>query len=81
MLQNYQDKKRSEQPEPAGDAFATVGTVYADGIALIFDGSTDESIKHYRCNKSVSFKAGDRVYLVKDSGTYVVAFPVGLPTI
>jgi len=61
------------------DSFATVGTVYADGISLIFDGTGVESEKHYRCNTSVFFRAGDRVKLERDSGTYIVAYAVGAP--
>lgn len=60
---------------------ATVGAVYTDGIALIFDGQTAASGKHYKCNTSVKFKAGDRVKIVKDAGTYIVEYVVGTPAI
>lgn len=59
--------------------FATVGTVYEDGITLIFDGQEEASEKRYKCNTSVSFNAGDRVKIAYDSGTYVVEYVVGYP--
>lgn len=58
---------------------ATVGAVYSDGIGLIFDGSETESEKHYKCNAAVTFAAGDRVKVVKISGTYLVEYVVGNP--
>lgn len=58
---------------------ATVGAVYSDGIALIFDGQTVASGKHYKCNTSVKFRAGDRVKTVKNAGTYIVEYVVGNP--
>lgn len=61
-------------------SLATVGAVYSDGISLIFDGQTSASAKHYKCNTSVVFKAGDRVKVVKDSGTYIVEYVIGNPT-
>lgn len=59
--------------------FAVIGTIYSDGVTLIFDGEDDESVKHYKVNSFVVFAAGDRVRIVKDSGTYVVEYPVGNP--
>lgn len=68
-----------EEPEALVRAFATVGEVYADGLSLIFDGETEPTEKHYLCNTSVYFQAGDRVRLAEDSGTYVVEYVVGPP--
>lgn len=61
--------------------FATIGGVYSDGVSLIFDAQQDEgeSEKHYRCNSGIRLAAGDRVRLIKDSGTYVVEYPIGEP--
>lgn len=59
--------------------FATVGAVHEDGLSLIFDGQETASEKHYKCNTSVRFAAGDRVRILKDSGTYVVEYVVGSP--
>ncbi len=59
--------------------FATVGTVYADGIALIFDGQNAESQKHYQCNTAVTFAPGDRVKVAYCSGTVIVEYPIGNP--
>lgn len=68
-----------EEPEALVRAFATVGAVYADGLSLIFDGETEPTEKHYLCNTSVYFQAGDRVRLAEDSGTYIVEYVVGPP--
>ena len=59
--------------------FATVGAVHEDGLSLIFDGQETASEKHYKCNTAVRFAAGDRVRILKDSGTYVVEYVVGSP--
>lgn len=62
------------------DLLATISAIYDDGIGLIFDGQTEPSQKHYRCNTSAVFSVGQRVKLVKVSGTYVVEYPVGAPS-
>ncbi len=59
------------------DALATVGAVYSDGLSLIFDGQSEPSKKHYKKNSAVTFTAGQRVKIVKMSGTYIVEYPVG----
>lgn len=59
--------------------FATVGTVHDDGVTLIFDGQEEATAKHYKCNTSVLFYAGDRVKIASDSGTYVAEYIVGSP--
>lgn len=56
----------------SGATLATVGAEYSDGVSLIFDGQDTASEKHYKCNASVSFAAGDRVVIVSISGSYVV---------
>ena len=58
---------------------ATIGEVFSDGVSLIFDGQTQATEKHYKCNTSINFKAGDRVKILKDSGTYIVEYIVGNP--
>ena len=59
--------------------FATIGAVYEDGVSLIFDGEETPTEKHYLCNTSAFFSAGDRVKILPDSGTYVVEYVVGSP--
>ena len=58
---------------------ATVGAVYEDGLSLILEGQTEATTKHYRCNTSVKFAAGDRVKVARISGSYVVEYVVGPP--
>ena len=53
--------------------------MHEDGLSLIFDGQETASEKHYKCNTAVRFAAGDRVRILKDSGTYVVEYVVGSP--
>ena len=59
--------------------FATIGEIFADGVSLIFDGQEKPTEKHYKVNTSIVFKAGDRVKILADSGTYVVEYVVGPP--
>ncbi len=59
--------------------FATVQQVFDDGLTLLFPGESEAGEKRYRCNSFAVFSPGDRVCLAKDSGTYVVLFPVGDP--
>lgn len=59
------------------DMLATVGGVYDDGLSLIFDGQLEASQKHYKRNTALTFSAGQRVKIVKMSGTYIVEYPVG----
>ena len=53
--------------------------MYSDGISLIFDGDSEPTAKHYKCNAALTFAAGQRVKIVKISGTYVVEYPIGNP--
>ena len=78
---DYQETMEEEQLEDEGpeQTFATIGAVYSDGVSLLFDGADEATGKHYKVNRSASFAAGQRVYIVKDSGTYVVICPVGAP--
>ncbi len=55
---------------------AIVGAVESDGLRLIFPDSPELSVKRYPYNKSISFKAGQRVFLIPTEGSYVVAFPL-----
>ena len=66
ILETYQEQQAIVQPDPPGQSFATVGTVYEDGIALIFNGAEAESLKHYKCNAAVRFTAGQRVRIIED---------------
>lgn len=79
ILESYQDQQAMAHQDPPGQSFATVGTVYEDGIALIFNGAEKESLKHYKCNACARFESGQRVRIIGDSGTYVVEYPVGNP--
>ena len=66
----------AKREEPRGDALATVGAVYADGITLIFDGATAPTTKRYKYNKSATFAVGDRVKIARVGGTYIVEYPI-----
>lgn len=79
MVENYQEEQEMKEETPAPVNFATVNGVHEDGLSLIFDSAETPSEKHYKCNQYCKFEAGQRVYLVQDSGSYVVLFPVGKP--
>ena len=52
---------------------ATIGSKNASGVTLILDGLSSASQKRYKhVETGVSLTAGDRVLVVKLSGTYVV---------
>lgn len=78
MVENYQQEQTLKEPETPNYTFATIGQIYDDGMSLIFPGADGPSEKHYKANLYCKFKAGQRVYIAKDSGTYVVLFPVGV---
>lgn len=59
---------------------ATVGAVYDDGLSLILEGQTEATTKHYKCNTSATFAAGDRVKVARISGSYIVEYVVGQPS-
>ena len=79
IVENYQEEQQLEEQKAPEYSFATIGDVYDDGISLIFPGAEEASEKHYRANLYCKFAKGQRVYLAKDSGTYVVLFPIGVP--
>lgn len=76
LLPEEQIEETQEEPE---FSFATVGEVSPSGITLILDGAEESGGKSYPCNAGQIFRAGDRVKIHKDSGTYVVEFPLGAP--
>lgn len=58
---------------------ATVAAVQPEGLRLILDGEEEAGEKLYKCANNVLFKAGDRVKLTEDSGTYMVDYALGVP--
>lgn len=71
---SYQTDQATEAEFPTAPVhqIATVGAVYADGVTLIFPGTTTATTKHYKKNRDISLSAGNKVVVVKISGTYVV---------
>lgn len=80
-LEQIVNQAETEKAEEKEESFqlATVGEITANGIKLIFDGADGVSDKEYKCNISATFKAGDRVKITKESGSYIVDFPIGVP--
>ena len=78
-LETYQDLVVSDPNEVQDASFAKIAAIYDDGVTLIFDGMEEATQKRYQTNSFVVFKVGDRVRIIKDSGTYVVEYPVGAP--
>ena len=79
MIENYQDEQALEPMEPQDATFATIVEIQDEGVRLKFDGNEEPSRKLYLTNAFAVFAEGDRVRVVKDSGTYVVEYPVGPP--
>ena len=65
--------------EPFEAELATVKSIKADGLELVFDGLSESDGKVYPCNACVEFRVGDRVKVKKISGTYVAEYPLGAP--
>lgn len=80
MIEGISESATIEEEQQSDMQLATVGTVYSDGLTLIFDGQTEETLKHYKCNTSVAFQAGDRVKVARISGSYIVEYVVGAPS-
>ena len=75
----YQEEQEIREKQPGNASFATIAQVYEDGVTLLFGSEKTPSQKRYQVNSFAVFHQGDRVFLTKDSGTYVVLFPVGAP--
>lgn len=58
-------------------ATATVAARGDNGVTLKFPGESNAGSKQYRCVVGAPIKVGDRVLLLKDSGTYVVLGALG----
>lgn len=71
------DDDLQEQPENL--ILATVAGVYADGLSLIPDDQAEATQKHYKYLASAypAPAAGDRVVVMKMSGTYIVMGALG----
>lgn len=78
-MDTYQDLAQTDPQEAQDASFATIAAIYDDGVTLKFDGMDAPTEKRYQTNAFVVFKVGDRVRVIKDSGTYVVEYPVGPP--
>lgn len=76
LVKNYQQRKQLEQTPTSGN-IATVAGVYSDGIALLLPGDEVAAEKHYPYNASATFAVGQRVHIVRDSGTIIVEYPIG----
>ncbi len=79
IIENYQQEQQIKEKTTSAFTLARIGARYDDGVSLIFPGSESESQKHYKCNRDVTFSANDLVYVVKDSGTYIVVCRIGNP--
>ena len=78
-METYQDLAADEPNEAPEASFATISEIFEDGVTLLFDGLDAPTTKRYKVNAFVVFQPGNRVRVIKDSGTYVVEYPVGNP--
>lgn len=74
---NYQEEERGKTKSTENPEFAVVTSVDDTGLQLIFDGEIYPTKKKYKFNTSYSFNVGDRVKVNKQSGSYVVEYPLG----
>lgn len=80
MILDTQQQVEQAQPSPAPEfCFAVVAAVHSDGLSLYIGAEKTPTQKHYKCNTSCRFSAGQKVYIQKAGGEYVVLFPIGDP--
>ena len=78
MILDTQQQVEQAQPSPAPEfCFAVVAAVHSDGLSLYIGAEKTPTQKHYKCNTSCRFSAGQKVYIQKAGGEYIVLFPVG----
>lgn len=64
-------QKLSKAPETEF-YLATVAGVSSSGARLLFAGESNATSKYYKCLDSANVSTGDRVVVMKQSGTYIV---------
>ena len=74
---NYQEEERGKIKPVKSPEFAIVTGIDDTGLQLMFDGEVSPTNKRYKFNSGYSFNIGDRVKVNKQSGSYVVEFPLG----
>lgn len=77
---NYQEEKRGKSKPTNNPEFAVVTSVDNSGLQLMFDGEIYPTKKRYKFNSAYTFKVGDRVKVNKQSGSYIVEYPIGSAT-
>ena len=80
MILETEQQVAAQQPKSEPEFhFATVAEVFGDGLSLYIGAETTPTEKHYKCNTTCKFSAGQKVYIQKAGGEYVVLFPIGNP--
>lgn len=80
MILETEQQVAEQQPKAEPEFhYATVAEVYSDGLSLYIGAETTPTEKHYKCNTTCKFSAGQKVYIQKAGGEYVVLFPIGNP--
>lgn len=79
ILETEQQVVAQQQKAEPEFHFATVAEVHSDGLSLYIGAETSPTEKHYKCNTTCKFSAGQKVYIQKAGGEYVVLFPIGAP--
>lgn len=80
MILETEQQVAEQQPKAEPEFhYATVAEVYSDGLSLYIGAETTPTEKHYKCNTTCKFSAGQKVYVQKAGGEYVVLFPIGNP--
>lgn len=76
FLASFQEEKRLEQPQASPRALAKIYAYSNNKARLVFEGDSAPTEKWFRCNSSISFRAGQRVVVLPIAKSYVVAFPI-----
>ena len=75
------DDLQPEEELASGEdiCLATIASVTGTGVTIKIDGETAAGAKEYKVNAGVLFAAGDRVKIHKNSGTFIIEYPIGAP--
>ena len=71
--------QHEETEEPEEIVLGTVTAVGSNGVQIQADGAEEAGTKDYKVNSMQLFAVGDRVKILKNSGTYLIEYVVGTP--
>ena len=78
MIESYQERQALTNTGINEGNIATVAEFNpSKGVRLILPTAEQAGSKYYPYNKNCTFAVGDRVHIVRESGTIIVEYPLG----